>query len=199
MKKEVRLKVEFEDQQQDLISMIIKADPDLQVMGKIEGVAMKSLEYLYKGEYIDISTLKIGCKLGILDFKNKCTNYIRYPISKISKLPKVLDLILKGKFYDGIEAGIKKEEYRESKPFYISRLCPYGFSHTPHCDTCKQLDCNYVEGEKVYDAVRFHRGYTNKTMTWEINNISFGTGKKEWGAPDHKTFIIELGNKIKEK
>ncbi len=36
---------------------------------------------------------------------------------------KVLDLILKSKWYDMIDSGEKTEEYRQFKPYWIKRLC----------------------------------------------------------------------------
>lgn len=35
---------------------------------------------------------------------------------------KTLDLVVKGKWYDMIEGGIKKEEYREFNPYWCNRL-----------------------------------------------------------------------------
>lgn len=99
---------------------------------------------------------------------------------------KILDLILKHKWYDMIASGVKKEEYREIKTFYVSRLVdgdkicidtPYPFKH--------------------FDAVRFHRGYTNTTMLLECKGIRIGEGNPDWGAVDgEKYFVISLGNII---
>lgn len=38
---------------------------------------------------------------------------------------KILDLVLKGKWYDMIASGEKKEEYREIKPYWEKRLLDY--------------------------------------------------------------------------
>lgn len=70
-----------------------------------------------------------------------------------------LHLILKTCWYNMITQGIKREEYRENKPYWKKRL----FSHK-------------------YTHVCFHRAYTNETMTYKIASISIGKGRTEWRA-----------------
>ena len=41
----------------------------------------------------------------------------------MSKVLNILDLVLKGQWYDMIESGEKPEEYRDKKPYWIKRLC----------------------------------------------------------------------------
>jgi|WetSurMetagenome_2_1015567.scaffolds.fasta_scaffold50147_2 hypothetical protein len=116
---------------------------------------------------------------------------------------KILDLPLKKEWYNMIESGIKKEEYREIKPYWEKRLLDYNgikrdykllfFRNVLtgiHHDLCKE----YKRG---YDAVRFRYGYTKKTMTFKIESIFMGMGKTEWGAPaDKQVFIISFGEKL---
>lgn len=90
----------------------------------------------------------------------------------------ILYLPLKSEWYNLIESGIKTEEYREIKPYWIKRLCI--------------SDSDF----KHYDKVKFSYGYTKKTMTFLIEKISKGKGKKEWGAMDDEVFIITLGNRV---
>ena len=83
-----------------------------------------------------------------------------------------------------IESGVKKEEYREKKEFYIKRLYDSSLLGTE-------------DHFKHYDAVRFHKGYTNTTMTLECKGIRVGRGNPDWGAPtDKDVFIISLGKRI---
>ena len=50
---------------------------------------------------------------------------------------------------------------------------------------------------KDYTYVCFHLGYTKVTMTYKIKGMSFGTGRKEWGAePNKEYFVISLGERI---
>ena len=87
---------------------------------------------------------------------------------------KVLHLPLKAKWYEMIESGVKKEEYREVKPYWLKRL---------------------AEGQ-IYTHVKFSYGYTKRVMTFEIESITMGTGKIEWGAPTEDVFVIRLGKRV---
>lgn len=81
----------------------------------------------------------------------------------------ILDLVLKHKWFDMIESGEKKEEYREIKPYYENRFSKYS-----------------------YRVVRFHRGYSDVTMNWKIKYIKRAIGNPNWGAPDYPVFVIGL-------
>ena len=86
---------------------------------------------------------------------------------------KTLHLVLKAKWYDMIASGEKKEEYRENTSYWMKRI------------------------GKPHDAVCFHKGYTNTTMTFAIEGKSYGYGNPEWGAPtDRSVFIIKLGERL---
>lgn len=100
---------------------------------------------------------------------------------------RTLFLPLKAKWYNMIESGFKKEEYREYKPFWIKRLM--GFM-----EYCGVKEYYF----KDYTHVCFSYGYTKRTMTFEIESKSIGFGKQEWGAPsDKEVFIIKLGIRVK--
>ena len=106
---------------------------------------------------------------------------------------KVLDLVLKHKWYDMIESGEKKEEYREDKEYWIKRLTDFQLSFVPN---------HFRRGERVaiphkdFTYVRFHKGYTSTTMLFELQGIEFGFGNSSWGAPDKEVFILKLGSRI---
>lgn len=85
---------------------------------------------------------------------------------------KTLYLPLKKQWYEMIERGEKREEYREMKPYWQKRLTGR------------------------IDAVCFSYGYTKRRMTFECAGITTGQGRPEWGAPDHETFIIKLGTRL---
>ena len=116
---------------------------------------------------------------------------------EVRMVPTVLDLVLKVEWYDMIAAGIKKEEYRELKPFYKQRLERIAFHSggaTPHGHPI--MDVSVCRQD--YDVVRFHRAYTNTTMELECKGIRIGRGKPEWGAPtDKDVYIISLGDFVK--
>lgn len=105
----------------------------------------------------------------------------------MKKDKKTLHLVLKHKWYEMIDSGVKTEEYREIKPYYEKRLCECSY----HDEYGRIKDCY-----KKYDYVCFHKGYTANTMTFEVESISVGKGKPEWGAPQEDVFIIKLGKRV---
>lgn len=124
---------------------------------------------------------------------------------------KTLHLPLKKKWYELIERGIKTEEYREIKPYWVKRLCPCThecanghWSQPERCiRTCKALYRHmnfFYEGRRIgpYTHVKFSYGYTKRTMVFEIKEIVVGKGFKEYGAPDEEVFIIKLGQRLTE-
>ena len=105
---------------------------------------------------------------------------------------RILYLPLKKEWYEMIESGVKTEEYREIKEYWIKRLTSLNFPF---------LLFSYRNGYeaipfKPFDCVKFSYGYTKRTMSFKIKSIEKGLGKKEWGAPDEDVFIIKLGERL---
>lgn len=87
---------------------------------------------------------------------------------------RILHLTLKKQWFDMIASGEKKEEYREIKPYWETRLF----------------------GKKEYDAIEFRNGYMKDAprIRVELKEISEGLGIIEWGAPEARpVFILKLG------
>ena len=91
---------------------------------------------------------------------------------------KRLHLVLTAKWFDMIASGVKKEEYRAINKYWTNRLVS---------------DSGDI---KHFDEVCFHRGYTNNTILFSINDMNIGNGNKDWGAPDEEVFIIKLGKRL---
>lgn len=106
---------------------------------------------------------------------------------------KILYLPLKAKWYEMIEQGCKREEYRETIPYWYSRLTRCASLLCPKGVGCKS--CPYFH-PKDFDAVCFSYGYTKRRMLWECKGITIGQGRPDWGAPDYETFIIKLGKRL---
>lgn len=124
---------------------------------------------------------------------------------------RVLHLPLKSEWYDMIESGEKREEYREFKEYYISRLVEMRnrlmgqdiyTKLTPHLVRYYAMNKGHFITDllsgtlrlKDYDEVRFSRGYTNRTMTYEVLGLRFDFGRVDWGAPAYEMcFIVDLG------
>lgn len=103
-----------------------------------------------------------------------------------------LQLVLKGKWYDMIESGEKTEEYREIKDYWIKRILE-GTAKRPKLTSVP----HQISKQTKYERVCFHYGYTNRTMIFEIKDVSVGIGKETWGAPvDKEVIIIKLGCRI---
>ena len=128
-------------------------------------------------------------------------------------------MVLMRKYYDLIERREKLEEYRNTY-IWCARLLDVdrdGYGHFQHA--CKgdfedlAMMCHDSTSEfnallkyaiekgiylfRKYDAVRFHRGYTNTTMIFAFKESSIGYGNTAWGAPeDNEVFIIKLGERL---
>ena len=123
----------------------------------------------------------------------------------MAKDNKTLHLVLKCKWWDMIESGEKKEEYRDFTPFYVKRLCDNPCFNKQGeiierniidkwtLDACEKrgidLKTAWADGNiipKDYSSVTFHFGYTNKTMVYSVKDISVWEGRTEWGAETGK-------------
>lgn len=79
---------------------------------------------------------------------------------------KIAHLVLKGKYYDAIKQGQKRNEYRENTPYWRKRLM--GATH-----------------------IVFHRGYTDITMMWTVQDADFPWDPEE-------DIIIRLGSQVSD-
>jgi hypothetical protein len=113
----------------------------------------------------------------------------------IDREMKTLHLPLKAKWYEMIESGEKTEEYREIKPYWEKRLLKYGDVWGSRKDVIR-INKKSMLLFRHYDVVKFSYGYTKRTMTFEIESITIGKGKSEWGAPTEDVFIIKLGKRV---
>lgn len=120
--------------------------------------------------------------------------------------PKILHLTLKKQWFDMIKSGEKKEEYRQIKSHWISRLLDeYGENKIIPADIMYDIVINGFEPEQVFkayfsklkefDFVVFRNGYSGGAplMSVECLGISIGEGRPEWGAPSGECFVIKLG------
>lgn len=93
---------------------------------------------------------------------------------------KVLHLTLKKKWFEMVGPD-KPEEYRDIKPYWVSRLCS-GFPS--------------AYDAKDFDVVQFKNGYGKnapvKRFKWD--GMEMRTGNPAWGAePGKEYFVIKLG------
>lgn len=115
----------------------------------------------------------------------------------MTKEKKILRLPLKKEWYDLIESGIKTEEYREIKPYWIKRLVSFSqwhmFNDASFLAKCQELGTDFNETNATeFTHVKFSYGYTRKTMMFRIESVTIGFGRSEWGAPGEYVFIIKF-------
>lgn len=126
---------------------------------------------------------------------------------KNMKTNKTLCLPLKKEWYEMIESGIKTEEYREIKPYWVQRLTRYGNNEKLNGRLYADFLASFPEVLKYnienqlmyypdYTHIKFSYGYTKRTMIFELEKITIGKGKPGWGAPNEDVFIIHLGKRI---
>lgn len=104
---------------------------------------------------------------------------------------KTLHLVLKSKWYDEIEHGYKKSEYREIKPYWNKIFYP------PCRKTNGVIDISMCEiiATRLFDKVVFHRGYTSQTMEFKIKKyIDITTEPNDLGLD--KCWEIKLGERL---
>ncbi len=97
----------------------------------------------------------------------------------------VLQLNLKRKWFDMISDEVKKEEYREIKPYW----CRF-FSNGKI-----KIKGKYYHPTDVF--ICFSNGYSKNRsqMIFECKGLRVGFGKEEWGAiPNTQYFILQLGH-----
>lgn len=110
----------------------------------------------------------------------------------------ILSLTLKKKWFDMILAGVKKEEYREVKDYWMKRIagvrgCGTGYNFTI------LRDRGFNQIQKVFDTIVFKNGYSKNAPVIEVecNGVVVDEGKKKWGAPNFRVFVIKLGKILK--
>ncbi len=94
----------------------------------------------------------------------------------------MLILPIKKKWFDMILSGEKKEEYREIKPYYQSRLRSEGFLDQYGLPTLYQ------------GQVLFRNGYAGDSPSFEaLCSLNVKTGQFEWGAePEREYYVLKI-------
>ncbi len=120
---------------------------------------------------------------------------------------KTLHLTLKKKWFDMIESGVKREEYREIKRYWADRLTYHEHHERITCEKSLEDEIYADQHRRIgtgvfrnlYHAVQFKNGYRkdSRVMRFKFDLITWGCGVPEWGAePGKKYFVIKLGERI---
>lgn len=107
----------------------------------------------------------------------------------------MLTLPIKKKWFDMILSGDKKEEYREIKPYYISRFpANFGYFFENRKITAGytfNADLQWSVESKHETEIMFRNGYSKNSPSFTAKcTLSIGTGKEEWGAEKGKEYFI---------
>lgn len=92
----------------------------------------------------------------------------------------IIDLVLKEEYYRMIESGEKKEEYRDLKPYWWSRLftSPYHKMQS----NLNNLEVGFYDLKSQWARLRL--GYSNdEMMIWKLGHSGVGYAKPEWAMP----------------
>lgn len=106
---------------------------------------------------------------------------------EVADMP-ILHLNLTSKWYDMIEALIKKEEYRKQKLFWNRIFTQSGYIK--------------IKGKFYHPSdvlVCFSNGYskTRRQMYWTLNGLRSSFGRSEWGAVENTEYhTLSLKNKV---
>lgn len=104
---------------------------------------------------------------------------------------RILHLTLKKKWFDMIASGEKKEEYREIKPYWESRLMEFDIVSRNSFSSFKN-----PTGFKHFDTIEFKNGYGKNAPKLRVQFMGtvIRVGRREWGAePGKEYFVIKLG------
>ncbi|MGN0338632.1 MAG: ASCH domain-containing protein [Lachnospiraceae bacterium] len=115
----------------------------------------------------------------------------------------MLTLPIKKKWYDMIISGEKKEEYREIKPYYETRMQnTFGAILIEPSSFFPGQKYEILQGEEVPEEIRrgaiqkitFRNGYSATSPSFVAKcRLRVGEGRREWGAePGVEYFILEI-------
>ena len=109
----------------------------------------------------------------------------------------MLKLVLTDHWFDEIKSGRKIHEYREVKPFWVSRI--YSCSKAYAEERIKRLNKEYDLVTTGNEYVEFQKAYRKNAekMIFKIKKMSIRNGKYTDLHIDKWVFDIELGEKIR--
>lgn len=118
-------------------------------------------------------------------------------------------LPIKKQWYDMILSGVKKEEYREIKPYYETRFQNlFGAITVEPTSIFPESRYELLQGYDVPEEIRkepvqeivFRNGYSGTSPSFVAKcSIRIGCGNPEWGAePGVEYYILEIKEIIQQ-
>ncbi len=105
----------------------------------------------------------------------------------------MLILPIKKKWFDMIQSGEKKAEYREMKPYYEKRFSNYFMGENKLLVGGKKGTLNewLLTGMNFQKPVMFRNGYSSKSPSFVADcELHIGTGRPKWGAESGKRYYV---------
>lgn len=101
----------------------------------------------------------------------------------------ILPLVLKRKWYDLIESGEKREEYRDYKPYWKRRMVNW----TSH----QRESWDSIDNNK-WLVIGFSHGYKKPDMFFLLHRheVREGAVHPEWGEQRAPHFVLVLGERV---
>ena len=101
----------------------------------------------------------------------------------------ILPLVLKRRWYDMIDRGEKREEYRDYKPYWKRRMANW----TSH----QQESWDSIDNNKLL-VIGFSRGYKRPDMFFLLlrRDVTEHATHLEWGEPRTPHFVLVLGERV---
>lgn len=102
----------------------------------------------------------------------------------------ILPLVLKGKWYDMIASGEKREEYRDDKPFWGKRIAKWS------------RESLRIYADPKVQVVAFSRGYKKADMFFRVYGAFRSTDYPyrrlflKWGESETPHYIISLAERV---
>lgn len=206
--------IELQDEGQDLCELTCLGSGDFLYISDISSACCNAIRDLYIGKWIDRKELSpgIGIHFAVVDPANGYTGFeCIYPFKEIREGElRILELTVTKQWFEMISSGVKKEEYREIKRYWLNRLfepLAPNYKRLPEFAVGPSLDSTQYSAIPAYtkarqfDAIRFTNGYggNRPSLLIEYKGIKIGTGRKEWGAPSERVFILELGRILERR
>ena len=110
----------------------------------------------------------------------------------------ILSLVLTGKWYDMIEQGVKREEYRLATKYWCRRFHNWDVALTPKNTPVVEFRLGYSRNAPRMAFWCFGIGTASGMKSYAyVDSASVKTLHPEWGEPADPHFFIELGSRVK--
>lgn len=110
----------------------------------------------------------------------------------------ILSLVLKGKWYDMIEHGGKREEYRDATKYWFRRFYNWDSAFTEQNTAVVEFRRGYARNAPRMAFWCMGLGTASGVKTYAYVDSASGKIKHpEWGEPAEPHFFVKLGGRVK--